>query len=145
VPRLVEPVVHGQVLLAGELRSSVRGERLALLVLACRFLALAVDRPAGRAEHHLRAEFASSFEHPHRAEDVDVGVVVGARDRDPYVLLRGEMEADLRLGLREDRRRVSDVPLHESSPRGHVLAPAVREVVEDRHLVAARQQALRDV
>ena len=59
--------------------------------------------------------------------------------------LRREVEAELRLRFREDRRRVPNVPLHEPGPLGDVLAPAIREVVEDRHLVAARQQALRDV
>ena len=71
---------------------------------------------------------------------------VGPVDRDAHVDLGAEVEADLRPRVGEHLAEpVAQVALHERHALGHVLALPVREVVHDRHLVAARQQRLDDV
>ena len=71
---------------------------------------------------------------------------VGPLDRDAHVDLGGEVEADLRPRVVEHLAEpVADVALDEPRALGHVLALPVREVVDDRHLVAAREQRLDDV
>ena len=141
VRRLVEPVVGRQVLLAGELRGAVRGERPPLRILGRRRVALAVDRTARRGEDHLRAVAPRRLEHAQRPEHVHVGVVDRILDGDAHVRLRREVEARLRPDLVEDGVRVgADVALVEARALGHILAAAVAQVVEDVHLVAARDQ-----
>ena len=67
-------------------------------------------------------------------------------DRDPHVDLGAEVEADLRPRLAEDvADALAHVALDEPRALGHVLALAVREIVDDRHLVAAREQRLDDM
>ena len=69
-----------------------------------------------------------------------------AVDRHAHVDLGGEVEADLRPRVLEDVGEPgAHVALDEPRALGHVLALPVREVVDDRHLVAARQQRLDDV
>jgi hypothetical protein len=81
------------------------------------------------------------LQHAQRADDVHLGVVVGPLHRDPHVGLRGEVEARLRPDRVEDGADVrADVALVEARAFGHVLAPPAGEVVEDVHLVAARDE-----
>ena len=112
-------------------------------VLARRAVALAVDRAAGGGEDDLRARAARRLEHLHGADDVDRGVVLGARDRGHHVGLRGEVEDDVGLAELE---AVADVALRRSVGRGvQVLALAGREVVDDDHLVAALDETVDEV
>ena len=110
MPRAVEPVPGREVLLAAELRRAVRRERPPLGASSRRRpVALAVDRAARRREDDLRAVPARRLEDAHRADDVDVGVVVGPLDRDAHVRLGGEVEDDLRPHRVEDRVGRADV------------------------------------
>ncbi len=146
VPRPVEPVVRRQVLLAGELRDAVGRERPALGLFGRRPVALTVDRAARRAEDDLRLVRPRGLEHLERAEHVHGGVVLRPLDRHAHVDLGGEVETDLRPRLFEDLGEpCAHVALDELRALGHVLALPVREVVHDRHVVAARQQRLDDV
>ena len=142
----VEPVVGRHVLLARQLRDAVGRERPALGVLRGRPVALAVDRAAGGAEDDLRAVAARGLEHPDRPADVHVGVVLRPLDRDAHVHLGAEVEADLGTHVVEVLvQRLAQVRHHEPRALGHVLALAVREIVEREHLVAAREQRLDDM
>ena len=146
VTRAVEPVVGGHVLLARQLRDAIRREGPALGVLRDGAVALPVDRPAGRAEHDLRAVAARGLEHPDRPADVHVGVVLRPLDRHAHVHLRAEMEADLGTNVVEVLvQRLAQVRHDEPRALGHVLALPVREVVEREHLVAALEQRLDDM
>jgi hypothetical protein len=86
-----------------------------------------------------------SLEDPQGPEDVHVRVVVGPLDRRAHVGLGGEMEHEVRPHHVEDRVRVPDVPNVELGAGGDVSGLALREVVEDVHLVAARDQRIGDV
>ena len=147
VLRLVQAVVRAQILLAGELRGAVRGERVQRGGLPGRpVVALAVDRAACRAEDDLRVVPASGLEHANRPEDVRVGVVVRALDRDAHVHLRREVEHGLGSVLVEDVvQRLPDVPLRESRGGGDVLPLAGRQRVDDDDLVPAGHERVGDV
>jgi hypothetical protein len=146
VPRAVKAVERGQVLLAGELRDPVRRQRPSLGGLRRRPVALAVDRAAGRAEDDLRLDRVRRLEHLDRAEHVHVGVVDRPVDRDANVDLRGQVEADRGPRVGEDLTEpLANVLLDDRHAVGHVLVLPVREVVDDGHLVAARQQRFDDV
>ena len=146
VRRPVEPVVHPEVLLCGELRGSVRGQRRERGVLAGGLRALAVDRASGRAEDDLRAVATSRLEHPDRADHVRLGVVDGAVDRDPDIRLRGEVEHRLGPHLVEELvERLADVLHVEHGPVGHVLALPGCQRVDDGDLVAAGDERVHDV
>ena len=147
VVRVVEPVVRREVLLAGELRGPVGRERSPGRVLARRpAVGLAVDRAAGRGEDHLRPVPPSRLEHAERPEDVHLRVVDRVLHGHPDVRLRREVEARLRPHLVEDAVGVgAEVGLVEARALRHVFAPAARQVVEDVHLVAARDERVGDV
>ena len=81
-----------------------------------------------------------------RADDVDVGVEVGPVDRDADVGLRREVEAELGPHLVGERvERLADVADVELGCVRDVLAAPGREIVEDVHLVAAREKRVGDV
>ena len=101
-----QPVPPREVLLAGQLREAVWGDRATRRVLARRSVALPVDRPARRAEDDLRAVRAGRLQHADGADDVHVRVIVGTLDRCADVGLRRQVEADLGLDLVEDGRGV---------------------------------------
>ena len=145
VPRAVKAVPGREVLLAAELRGAVRRERPPLRRLRRGPVALAVDRAAAGREHDLRSVWACRFEDADRAHDVDVGVVVGPLDGDPNVGLGRQMDDELRRDRLEDGVGRPDVGLVQGRPGGDVLAPPLREIVEDVHLVAACEQRLDDV
>ena len=90
---------------------------------------------------------ASGLEDVHRADDVDLGVEDRPLDRRTDVGLRGEMEDDVRPELRAERldRGIADVELVELGAGGEVLARAGREVVDNVHLVPAREQRVDDM
>src|SRR5438874_722604 len=95
VPGAEEAVPAGYVFLARQLRDPVWRDRAPRSVLRRRLVALAVDGAAGRAEDDVRVVCACGFEHAHRPEHVDVGVVVGPLDRGADVGLRGQVNAQL--------------------------------------------------
>jgi hypothetical protein len=83
---------------------------------------------------------ARGFEHSERPEHVDVRVEVGTLHRHAHVGLRREMKADVRPRLVEDRVRIPpDVGLVHPHALWNVLALPMRKVVEDVHLVLARE------
>ena len=110
-------------------------------------VALAVDRAAARGEDDARSGCASRLEDVHRADDVDLGVEDGPLDRGADVGLGGEMQDDVRPKLGSERLdgRIADVELVELGAGGEVVARAGREVVDDVHLVPAREQRIDDV
>ena len=147
VARPVEPVPAGDVLLARELRDGVRGERQPGVILRGGLVALAVDRAAARGEDDARPGCAGRLEDVHRADDVDLGVEHRPLDRGADVGLGGEMQDDVRPQLGSERLDggIADVELVELGAGGEVLARAGREVVDDVHLVPAREQRVDDV
>ena len=126
----MEPVPGGEILLPGELRSAIRRERLQIVVLAGGPLALAVDRASARGEDDASPGRARRLEHPHRPDDVDVGVEGGPLDRRPDVGLRREVEDDLRPDPRSEllQRLVADVELLELGRRREVV-PRAKELL----------------
>jgi hypothetical protein len=76
----VEPVVRPEVLLAGELRRSVRRERASLRFFGRGTVVLAVDRASGGREDDLGTVATSRLEDLDRPEDVDLAVVGRAVD-----------------------------------------------------------------
>ena len=110
-------------------------------------VALAVDRAAARGEDEPRPGGASGFEDAHRPDDVDLGVEDGPLDRRADVGLGGEMEDDVGPELSAERfdGGVADVELVELGAGGEVVARAGGEVVDDVHLVAAREQRVDDM
>jgi hypothetical protein len=146
VTRAVEPVVRRQVLLTRELRDAVRRERPSLRVLRRRAVALSVDGAAGRAEDDLRVARTRRLQHRDRPEHVHRRVVLRPVDRDAHVDLSRKVTAQLGPRLFEDLGQPFANVVHDEAHRlGDVLSLAVREVVDDRHLVAARQQRMNDV
>jgi hypothetical protein len=86
------------------------------------------------------------LEHLDRPEHVDGRIVRRSVNRDAHVDLGAEVEAELGPRLAEHLgETLSHVALDESHALGQVLALAVGEIVDDRHLVAARQQRLDDM
>jgi hypothetical protein len=72
--------------------------------------------------------------------------VIGARDRDTYVDLRREVEADGRVDPREELgERLADVSLDELDPLGKVLPLPGGQVVEDHDVLAVGGEPLSDV
>ena len=110
-------------------------------------VALAVDRAAGRREDDLRAVAPRRLEDAHRPDDVHV-----AR-RSPAARPRRARRPARRGGRPppgatavEDARPGSRMSATWSfAPGGDVLALARREVVDDVHLVAARDERIGDV
>ena len=118
VGRPVQAAVRRDVLLGRELRRPVRGERLPRRGLGRGRRALAVDRAAGGGEHDLRPVPPRRLEHADRADRVDLAVAHGILDRRADVGLRGQVEADLRVELRErgvHRGAVAHVALGEGA------------------------------
>ena len=71
---------------------------------------------------------------------------VGVGDRHPDVCLGSEVHDPLRSALADDRvERLADVVHVQGRGSGHLLALALREIVDDVHLVAAREERLDDV
>ena len=67
-------------------------------------------------------------------------------DRDAHVHLGAEVKTDLGTQLGEELvQRLAQVGDDESHALGHVLALAVREIVERDHIVTAREQRLDDM
>ena len=141
----VEAVPGAQVLLGRELRGAVGRERPALVVLARRAVALAVDRAAGGAEDELRTVRAGGLEDVQRSEHVHLGVEDGLRDRGSDVRLRRQVDDELGPDLVEQAvEGLADVVLvHRRG--GDVLAAPGGEVVDDVDLVAALDQRIDDV
>jgi hypothetical protein len=89
---------------------------------------------------------ASGLEHAHRPDHVHLGVDVRLLDRDAHVDLRREVKARLGLHLVEDALCVrADVTLVQGRSVRNVFALPGGKVVEEVHLVAAREQAVGDV
>ena len=88
---------------------------------------------------------ARRLEDADRPEDVDVRVGVGMLDREADIRLRREMEHRVGPDRVEDLVGPPDVGHMQLGGSGHVLAPALREIVEDVNLVAAGEQGLDDV
>ncbi len=147
VPAAVEPVVRREVLLARELRDAVRRERPSLRVLRgqgrrtrrrwrrrsrrrrCAFRARARPRAAGSSR-------ARSPRRRTRARSTDTRTsACAARWKTTVGLTRPKSSF---WGSRTS-------PWTSAARLGHVLALAVREVVDDDHLVAARDQGIDDV
>ena len=146
VTRPVQAVPGREVLLGRELRGAVGRERPPLVVLPRGALALAVDRAAGGAEDQLRAVRARRLEHVHRPEHVHLRVEERLLDGGADVGLRGEVDDELGPELVEERaERLADVVLVHGRGRVQVLAPPGGEVVDDVHLVAARDERVDDV
>src|SRR5205814_1524404 len=86
------------------------------------------------------------LEHVDRPEHVDPCVLTRVRGGEAHVDLRGEVEAELRPHLVEDRlQRVPDVELREAGPFRHLVAPSRREIVHDMDLVPAGKQRVDEV
>ena len=107
--RVVDAVPAGEVLLAALLRDPVRRERQERRLLGRGLGALAVARAARRGEDDLRPRVPGGLEDVHRADDVDLGVVLGSLHRGLHVGLRREVEDDLGV----DRERLADVVLEQ--------------------------------
>ena len=120
VARAVDAVPAGEVLLAALLRDAVRGERQEREALVDRAGALAVAGAARRREDHLRPRGLRGLEHVDGADDVHLGVELGALHRRLDVGLRGEVEDDVALDL----ERRADVVLEQTGCRVQVLALA---------------------
>ena len=81
-------------------------------------------------------------EHVGGPDDVDRGVVAGLLHRRLHVGLRGEVEDDVGL----DDERLADVVLDEvRGQRSRSSRLPGGEVVDDRHVVAARHQGVDEV
>src|SRR5947207_1746637 len=146
VVRAEEPVPTADVFLAGELRDPVRRDRLPRRVLRRRPVALAVDRPAGRAEDDVRPVRASRLQNLHGAEHVHLGVVFRPFDRCADVGLRREVDADLGPHRREQLTRVrADVADVQLRAFRHLLAATGHERVEHVYVFAAGDQRLGDM
>jgi dTMP kinase len=139
VARAEDAVPAREVLLATLLRDPVRRERLERRLLGGGHGALAVAGAAGRREDHLR--LAGGRQHVRGADDVHRGVVARILHRGLHVGLRSQVEEDVRV----DRERLADVVLEQRRRRIHELALPGREVVDDGHLVAAREERIDEI
>jgi hypothetical protein len=127
-----------------------RRDRRALVERQLLALALAVDRPAGGDEDDpVALRRARRPEHVGGAADVDRGVEGRVLERLADVDLGGQVEDGLGPtlgGQRAQRRGVADVELDQLGARRQrpleVDQASGREVVDDRHLVPARQQSV---
>ena len=115
----VQAVPRRDVAFGRELGRPVRREGLERVILACRPLALAVDRAPGGGEDDLRTLLLGGLEDVDRADHVVHRVLVGSRDGDADIGLRCEVEARVGTEVREDvAERLADVPLHELGAAG---------------------------
>ena len=89
----------------------------------------------------LRPGGLRGLEHVDGADDVHLGVELGALHRRLDVGLRGEVEDDVALDL----ERRADVVLEQTGCRVQVLALAGVEVVDDQHVVAPGDQSINEV
>ena len=135
----VDAIPAGEVLLAALLGDAVGRQRQERRLLVGGRGALAVARAARGGEDHLCA--VRGREDVHRADDVDRRVVVRALHRRLDVGLRREVEDDVGV----DRERLADVVLEQRRGGVHVLALAGGEVVDDRHVVAARDERVDEI
>ncbi len=142
-----EPVQHSpraHVGLRRELRGAVRGERFCPGALGARpRRVLAVEGAARRGEDHGRTRIARGLEDIEGADDIHRQVMAGILHRGGDARLRCEVADRARLEVRErssERRRVDDVELLEACLPRHVRLGAGGEVVDDEHLVAAREE-----
>ncbi len=142
VPRAVDSVPAGQILLGAELRDPVRRHRRQACSLIGRTVALAVDRAAGGREDDLRAGQAGGLGNANRPDDVHLRVTVGLPDGGLHIGLRGEVEDDLRA---VELDAVPDVALDEGRGGVQVRTLAGGEVVDDRHLVSARDEGIDEI
>ncbi len=138
----MDAVPAGQVLLGAELRDPVGGHRREPRALVGRPVTLAVDRAARGGEDHLDAGLACRLGDAHRADDVHLGVVVRPFHGRLHVGLRREVEDRLR-AVEVDA--LADVALHEGRLRVQVRALAEREIVDDEHLVPARDERIDEI
>jgi hypothetical protein len=148
VPGPVQPVVHREVLLAGELGRSIGRERLARRIFGRRVPAFAVHGAPRGGEHDLRPVGPRCFEDLQRAARVHVEIEHGILHRHAHVGLRCEVEADLRPEIVEhghDRVPVADVDDRQADVLVHVRLATLREVVDDEHLVLAGDERVGDV
>ena len=86
-----------------------------------------------------------SLEHGQRPEHVHVRVERRLRDGDAHGRLRGEVEHELRPHGVEDGDGISDVPDVQLGAGRDVFRPPGGQVVQDMHLVPARNQRPGDV
>ena len=136
VARAEDPVPAFDVHLGRPFREPVRRHGSQGGALACRRLDLAVDRPARRCEHEVRAGRARRLEHVHGSDDVDVGVERGLLHRRGDVGLGGQVEHEVGVRL----EGLADVVLEKRRRRVDKLAAAGAEVVEHDHVVAPRDE-----
>src|SRR6266540_2846194 len=148
----VQLLVLALVQLAGQLADRVRRERVGRGVLVHRKLRGRTVDGHRRGHHHLAgAGLAGRLQHGHRAEDVAPGIADRVYHADPHVDLRGQVEDDLRLGLREHLGEprcgdvVTDQPRTGVQRRGQVRLPVVLQVVHDRHVVPVGDQSVGQV
>ena len=145
VARAVQPVVGGQVLLGRQLGGAVRRDRPPLRAsLGRRRRALAVDRAARGAEDDLRLLRARGLEHANRSDHVDGRVVDRARatERRTSICAARWKTTSGRASAKTESRGSRMSVSTRWTPSGQVLAPSAGEVVDDRDLVAAREQRL---
>ncbi len=138
---VVDAAPAGDVRLCRLLRHPVRGDRPQRRVLGGRGHHLAVDRAPGGREDDRGTGCARRLEHVERAEDVHLGVEDRLLHRRSDVGLRSQVEHEVGV----ERERFADVVLDQLRAGIDELTPSRGQVVDDGHLVAARDERVDDV